>query len=309
MFCELIELGLPMPGELEVEYHLMQHLEWLNEAFSFVRFCESPTEKRAEHAIKALKYGVSKKEGHTRGRWYAKHEAFKSIRTKVDGDFIEPKFDPATIIADDLSDVEKHNNSLHPLQKTYPGLTRKQVLLKNINPSLKHIDSWYLYKFIGNQTETSIYNNDYCPVANEKFEISDFTCLKRLKPNNLEVTAYWLPDEEGAITKVYLWQGESYIGEANNRASLSYNECEIERTDEDKDNMLLQQKRLAKFNAFIKYERSEVPRIGTQLKKERERIESLPVNTIPATSTEKVIENEVDDIETTDWSAFAINSL
>ena len=309
MFCELIELGLPMPGELEVEYHLMQHLEWLNEAFPHVRFCESPTEKRAEHAIKALKYGVSKKEGHTRGRWYGKHEAYRSVRKKVDGDFIEPKFDPLNIIADDLSDVEKHNNTLHPLQKTYPGLTRKQVLLKNINPSLKAIDSWYLYKFIGNQTETSIYNNDYCPVSNEKFEIADFASLKRLKPNNLEVTAYWLPNEEGSITKVYLWQGESYIGEANNRVNSAYNECAVERTDDDRDNMLSQQKRVAKFDSFIKAERSELPKIGTQLKKDRELIESMPVKTVPATTPEKVIEKEVDDIETTDWSAFAINSL
>lgn len=44
MFCELLELGLPMPGELEVEYHLMEHIDWLNKAFPFVRFCESPTE-------------------------------------------------------------------------------------------------------------------------------------------------------------------------------------------------------------------------------------------------------------------------
>ena len=28
VFCELVELGLPMPAELEVEHHLMQNIDW-----------------------------------------------------------------------------------------------------------------------------------------------------------------------------------------------------------------------------------------------------------------------------------------
>jgi hypothetical protein len=205
MFCELIELGLPMPGELEVEHHLMKDIDWLNKVFPFVRFCASPTEKRAEHNIKSLKYGTAKDAGHTRGRWYAKHEAYRSVRNKVDGDFVEPMYQPQTIVADDLSDIEKHNNELHPLQKTYPGMTRKQVFLSKANPSLKPIQPWYLYQFIGNETQTSIYNNDYCRVDGELFELADFSCLNRLKSNNAEVTAYWLPLEGGSIDRIYLY--------------------------------------------------------------------------------------------------------
>lgn len=301
MFCELSEMGMPMPGELEVEHHLMKDLDWLNELFPFVRFCNSPTEKRAEHAIKAFKYGISKKEGHTRGRWYAKHEAFRSIRNKVSGDFIDPVCQPQTLVADDLSDVEKHNNELHPLQKTYPGMTRKQVLMLNVNPMLKEIEHWHLYQFIGNETETSIYNNDYCPVSGEKFELVKFESLKHLKPNNTSVKAYWMPEEDGSIEKVYLYQGDTYIGEALNRSGFAYNECTIERTDEDKANMLHQNKRLAKFDKFVKDEQVDIPKLGRMDAKETEELASVEVKII---ETEQPKGYEEDEFSDMDFSAY-----
>ncbi len=262
MFCELAELGLPMPGELEVENHLMKDIAWLDELFPFVRFCTSPTEKRAEHKIREFKYGASKRAGHTRGRWYAKHEAYRSVRNKVSGDFIEPEYQPQAIIADDLQDIETHNNELHPLQKTYPKMTRKEVFLANINPELKAIDEWHLYRFIGNETDTSVYNNDYCPVQGEKFELMNFDSLKRLASNNYNVTAYWLPEEDGSINKAYLYQGEKYIGEAMNSSMLAYNENKIEQTADDAAKILAQQKRIAKFDKIVKERRREIPKVG-----------------------------------------------
>lgn len=303
MFCELIELGLPMPGELEVEHHLMKDLDWLGELFPFVRFCDSPTEKRAEHAIKSLKYGSAKKAGHTRGRWYAKHEAYRSIRNKVSGDFIEPEFQPQTIVADDLADIERHNNELHPLQKTYPGKTRRQVLMENINPTLKKIDSWHLLRYIGNETETSIYNNDYLPVSNEKFELTDFSCLKRLKPNNTEVVAYWLPEEDGSIKRVYIYQDGKYIGEALNRSEFDYNECAIERTDEDKENMLHQDKRLSKYDKFIKEQRSDIPKVGYMDMETVREVLSVPTEIVEGEQPEEDYEYPED------WATIALSSL
>jgi hypothetical protein len=263
MFCELTTLGLPMPGELEVEYHLMKDIHWLNDVFPFVRFCESPTEKRAEHSIKSLKYGAAHREGHTRGRWYAKHEAYRTVRNKVDGDFVEPEYQPQTIIADDLADIEKHNNELHPLQKTYQGMTRRQVFVAKINPNLKPFEHSYLYRFIGNEAETTIRNNDFCAVANEEFELQDYNSLTLLKPNDLRVMAYWLPDENGSIKKVYLYQDNTYIGEALNRSEFAYNENKIEQTEADEAGKLHQQKRIAQYDKFIKEKRAELPRIGT----------------------------------------------
>ena len=309
MFCELNELGLPMPGELEVENHLMRDIPFLNEIFPFVRFCTSPTEKRAEHKIKEFKYGTSKKSGHTRGRWYARHEAYRSVRNKVNGDFVEPEYQPQTIIADDLADIEKHNNALHPLQKTYPGMTRREVFLSQYNPDLKPIENWHLYRFIGNETQTSIYNNDYCLVQEEKFELMNFEALKRLKPNNYSVTGYWMPEADGSINKVYIYQGDTYIGEALNSTQFEYNENKIEQTFEDEANILHQNKRIAKFDKFIRENRNAIPKVAMCDAEQMAEIEATPVEIVETVQSKGYEEDEFTELENMDWAARAISSL
>lgn len=311
MFCELIELGLPMPGELEVENHLMKDIDWLGDMFPFVRFCTSPTEKRAEHSIKSLKYGSSKKTGHTRGRWYAKHEAYRSIRNKVSGDFVQPEYQPQTIIADDLADIEKHNNELHPLQKRYPKMTRKDVFLANINPKLEPIEHWALFQHIGNETESSIRNNDFVVCANEEFELVDFNSLRRLKSNDRSVAAYWLPEEDGSIAKVYLYQGDTYIGEAINRGQFAYNENRIEREDKDNENILHQSKRASKFDKFVRDRKIEVPQVGfmdTSLSKSLDEIPT-PQRISQGDPIEMETELSGESYENVDWMAKAIENL
>ena len=309
MFRELNDLGLPMPGELEVENHLMKDIPFLNELFPFVRFCTSPTEKRAEHKIKEFKYGASKRAGHTRGRWYAKHEAYRSVRNKVNGDYVEPEYQPQAIVADDLADIERHNNELHPLQKTYPGMTRQEVFLSNINPDLQPIEHWHLYRFIGNETKTSIYNNDNAIVQEEKFELMNFESLKRLKPNNYEVTAYWLPEADGSINKVYLYQGDTYIGEALNSRQFEYNENKIEQTDEDRANILHQNKRTAKFDKFIKENRRDIPKVDTYDTEEMEVIRSVPVEIVETEQPRGYEDDEFNELENMDWAARAVANL
>lgn len=262
MFIELMELGLGIPMELEVEHHLMSNFDFLDQLFPFVRFCNSPTEKRAEHNIKSLKWGTAKKNGHTRGRWYAKHEAYRSIRTKVDGDYPEPEYDLRTVIADDLSDIEKHNNELHPDQKNFPGMTRRDVLIKCKNPNCQKIEPKTLFRYIGNETATSIRNNDYVRCCNGEYGLTDFAGLNKLKPNNKRVTAYWLPNDDGSVGTVYLWQGDTFIGEAENRENYAYNECQAERTEEDEAKMLEQNKRIAKFDKMMRERRKELPKVG-----------------------------------------------
>ena len=306
MFCELSLMGLPMPGELEVEHHIMSNFQWLPQVFQFVRFCQSPTEKRAEHAIRRLKYGAAKDLGQTRGRWYAKHEAYKSVRFKINGDYPEQEFDPHQLIADDMAAIEAHNNELHPDQKRFPGKTRKQVLMENFNPNLQAIDKSYLYRFIDNKTDTSIRNNDYCQVACQRFELKDFACLQRLKPNNRTVTAYWLPDEEGNVNTVYLYQGETYIGEAENLENFTYNECAAERTAEDEAKMLHQAKRAAKFDRLIKERRQEIPRIGKINSDTARYIETVPVDIVIEENEQPV---NYDGDEFADYATQAINSL
>lgn len=306
MFCELSQMGLPMPGELEVEHHIMSNFKWLPEMFQFVRFCQSPTEKRAEHAIRRLKYGAAKDLGQTRGRWYAKHEAYRSIRFKINGDYPEPEFDPRRLIADDIAAIDAHNNELHPDQKRFPGKTRKQVLMENYNPNLQAIDESYLYKFIGNKTETSIRNNDYCQVDGQRFELKDYSSLQRLKPNNRTVTAYWLPDEEGKTQTVYLYQGDTYIGEAQNMEQFTYNECAFERTAEDEAKMLHQAKRAAHFDRLIKDRRQDIPKIGKMDRDTVRFIEQTPLDIVIEEHEQPV---NYDGDEFADFTSQAINSL
>lgn len=262
MFRELTERGLPMPGELEVEHHLMEDIEWLNEVFPFVRFCASATEKRAEHNIRALKYGAAKDAGHTNGRWYARSEAYSSTRKKVDGDYElgGVRLTAEQIIADDLADIERHNTELHKRQKTFPGMTRRDVLVQRVNPELKPVEERYLLHYIGERTDTSIVNNNRLQVKGEQFELTDFACIGRLKPNSKRVEAYYMPGEE--IERVYLWQGETYIGEAENMEKWRYNEFAAERTDADREAMLHQQKRVAKFDKMIRERRQQLPKVG-----------------------------------------------
>ena len=308
VFCELWSLGLPMPAELEVEHHLMSNIPWLQDAFRFVRFCQSPTEKRAEHNIRSLKWGTAKDMGHTRGRWSAKHEAYRAVRNKVEGDYVEPAYDPMQIIADDLADIDRHNNELHPRQKTYPGMTRRDVLMKQVNPDLKPMDMAYLMQWIGNMTETSIRNNDWVQVDNAGFELKDFGSLNRLKPNNYRVTAYWLPGADERVETVYLYQDGVYIGEAENREKWAYNECEAERTDADNAAMLHQQKRVAKFDKWVKERRAELPKVGHMDAELAEAIGTTPLEVVPEVN-EQPLGYEEDEWNAEDYAALAISRL
>lgn len=304
MFCELQEMGLPSPGELEVEHHLMEHIDWLNAVFPFVRFCSSATEKRAEHNIRALKYGSAKEAGHTFGRWYAKHEAYKSVRAKIDGDYTVASQSERTLIVDDIEDIERHNNELHPQQKLYPGMTRKDVLLSRANPNLKAIEPWYLYHFIGNKTATSIVNNNRLMVQGEHFELADFASLERMKSNSKKVEAYWLPNEDGGITTAYLYQEDTYIGEAFNMEQYRYNEFAIERTEEDEAAMLHQQKRVAKFDKMIRERRSQLPHVGgTEVKTMNKRHHI--VEDVEIVEASQPANYDGDEFETADYAAIA----
>ena len=250
------------------------------------------------------------------------------MRNKVEGDYVEPAYDPMQIIADDLADIDRHNSELHPRQKTYPGMTRRDVLMKQVNPDLKPMDMAYLMQWIGNVTETSIRNNDWCMMDGKGFELTDFGSLNRLKPNNYRVTAYWLPridrtngtdkradgiscyrDNEGEmVERVYLYQDGVYIGEAENREKYAYNECEAERTDADNAAMLHQQKRVAKFDKWVKERRAKLPKVGHQNAELGMRNAELEPVIVPEVN-EQPLGYEEDEWNAEDYAALAIKRL
>ena len=143
-------------------------------------------------------------------------------------------------------------------------MTRRDVLIQRANPNCPKIEWSRIIRYLGNETNTSIRNNDYVRCCNGEYQLTDFASLSRLKSNNNKVTAYWLPEEDGSTQTVYLYQGDTYIGTADNRQRYSYNECQAERTDEDTEKMLYQNKRVAKFDKAVKDRQSELFDLGIE---------------------------------------------
>ena len=115
-----------------------------------------------------------------------------------------------------------------------------------------------------------------------------------------------MPDEEGNVNTVYLYQGETYIGEAENLENFTYNECAAERTAEDEAKMLHQAKRAAKFDHLIKERRQEIPRIGKINSDTARYIETVPVDIVIEENEQPV---NYDGDEFADYATQAINSL
>lgn len=245
--------GFGMPLQVEVERHLTGDMvAELQAMFPYVRVCNAGNsrEKRAEHMINQKKYGVEKDTQIGIGRWYAKSDGKRTIREKNKGEFSSKLYRKEDIIADDMQCVIAHNNELHSKQKTYPGMTRWEVLQANLNPNLQPLQKQTIYKYIGDKTETTLRNNDYCRVKYQNYTINNQDVITKLKPNNYAVEAYYVADESGLIEEVYLYQGDTYLCSATQVER--YNENMAERTDEDERIRKEQAKRQAHFDKITK---------------------------------------------------------
>lgn len=281
MFCELEQLGLPVPGELEHEHHLIDAL--MSDAefkalFPFTTVSSHSRNKRAEHAIRALKWGAAHKNGHTVGRFFGRG-AYRGIRFKSKGEFTEKEYEYDDIVTDDLRDIETHNDSVHPNAEKYAGMTRREVFLQNVNRDLPRAEAWYLYRFIGNETATEIRSNNHLRCDNGIYLLDDYETLERLQPGDANVQAYWLPSENGEVKKVYLYQNDKYIGSATDVNEFRYNESKFETTKEDEAKKQMQDKRLAKFDRMIKEINSGIPRLGMMNKETFDAVAAVAVET------------------------------
>jgi hypothetical protein len=239
--------GLMWPGEVEVEQHLMNLIrEELAAMFAYVTFCApmNSKQKRAEHKIRSKKLGDEKRHQTGTERWYGKG-VYKGKSNNKDVDYKEPRLPVYTLIAEDRESIERFNHAPHPNQKMFPGKTRWQVLLENQNPDCGRPQKYKLMRYLGFRTETSIRNNDFATVQYEKYAIDNLSAIDRLKPNNYEVQAYYLPAADGAIGEVYLYQGDTFITRATRIER--YNEARMERTEDDERIRTNQAKRQAHF--------------------------------------------------------------
>ena len=271
MFRLIERNGWGIPAGIEVENHLMSEYKegflQAGVAFNFVHFCapQNSQEKYAEPLNGAKKRSVIHKNHAGIGRFYGKGK-WRTESLKVSDEYndtYEDKeyFSYEQLVADDRRDNSEWDHSLHPNQKKYPGMTRWEVLAAHINPTLRKYDKLTLSRFIGERVETSIRRNSTVRVAYEDWWLSDASVLERLQPNDYKVTAYYLPDEEGKPTDVYLFQGDRFIDKVEKVET--YNRVLAEQTDEDVVNYIEQQKKISRFGKYVR--ENAIDRVGTAI--------------------------------------------
>lgn len=259
-FRNLKKMGVGMPMQVEVENHLMS--QWRDgflkagEVFPFVRFCapQNSQEKSAEHFNRGKKVQVEHRYQDGIGRFYSKMDAYVVERKKQSDQFNNTYEEKAyyswdELIADDRAVIEKWNNRPHSNQKLYPGMSKMQVFMNNLNPELTELQPHVLARYIGEQRNTSIRRNDYCRINYMDWHISSPAILEKLAGKNVE--AYWLPNADGSMPdELYIYQGDRYIDTL--KPIEAYQEALCERTGDDWRKMQEQLKRRGDFVGYIK---------------------------------------------------------
>ncbi len=288
MFRLIAGQGWGIPAGIEVENHLMSEYREgflkAGEVFRSVHFCaaQNSQEKYAEPLNGAKKRSVIHKNHTGIGHFYGKGK-WRTESKKVSDEFNDTYEDQEyfsweQLVAEDRADNQEWNNALHPDQKRFPGMTRWQVLVANINPTLRPFDKLTLSKYIGERVETSIRRNSTVRVAYTDWWLSSPAVLERLEPNNLKVTAYYIPGEDGTATEVYIFQGENYIDTL--QYIPTYNRVYAEQTEEDDAAFEAQQKKVAEFR---KYVADNAPiRVGTAKRSAQPTIAAEAVEIAPA---------------------------
>lgn len=287
MFQTLDRNGMYIPAELEVEHHLVSDfadgLMQAGTVFPLIRWCNpgNSREKRAEHKNREKKYGVEKRTQVGIGRWWAKLEANRPKEEKVydekNNTYKVKTYSYEELVADDIRAIETFNAQPHPNQKRYPGMSRWDVLCAHQNPNLAPWDKAVLYRFIGQHTETTIRQNTYCTVMYNQYGLPSPEIIEKLEPRNYKVDAYYLPDADGTINEVYIYQNGRYI--ATCKLVARYNENTAEQTEADKAAYTEQAKYVAKFDKMMKD--GKIKRVGILAKEEAKLIIEVQAEAVP----------------------------
>ncbi len=244
-----------------------------------------------------VKYQIEKNNRPGIGRWWLKSKYNRIGANKVNDEFKEQMKPFDRLIADDINDTIEYNNGLHSNQEKYPGMTRLQVLLKNVNPNLPKLDKAFLYKHIGEDTDTSIRRSMYVIVQYAKYMLPSPLVLEKLEPNNRDVKAYWLPDNEGEISEVHLYQKDKFI--CTCQKIETYNEALAERTDADNEAKLKQDKYVAIFDSWSKAK--DLPKIEIIKQQKNTHNKAKPVIVMPEKKKEVEFAEIIEDKDT-DWA-------
>nr|WP_129732831.1 hypothetical protein [Parabacteroides goldsteinii] len=277
MFRLIDRNGWGTPAQVEVENHLMS--QWKDgflkagEVFPFVHFCapQNSQEKHAEQFNGAKKRSLEHEHQLGIGRFYAKNKKYRTEAKKVFDELNDTYEDKQyytwdELIAEDQEIIRLFNESLHPNQKKYPGMSRWQVLCETMNPNLEPYDKSFVAKYIGEHVETSIRRNSYCRVNYTDYWLSSPEVIERLAPNNYKVDAYYIPEEDGSIKDLFIYQNGKLIDKLVDMGK--FNTAAAEQTEEDRRIMTEQLKFGKAFDRMM--ERNAAKPVGI-LKKETAR--------------------------------------
>ncbi len=312
MFRLLDRQGWGCPAEVEVENHLMS--QWRDSflragvMFPFVRFCApmNSQEKHAEQFNGAKKRSIEHRNHVGIGRFFAKSRQYRTESNKVFDEFNNTYAEKEyytwdELIADDMRDIYEYNHALHPNQKKYKGMTRWDVLVANINPTLQPLDKATIARYVGEKVSTTIRRNSYCRVAGEDWWLSKTEVIELLAPNDYKVDAYYLTDEEGKITDMYIYQGDMYIDRLENIGT--FNTARAEQTEEDERIFVEQRKKISHFNKYV--EDNAIGRVGIIERDTRPQITEVEEVIIPESETRETQDYSLSE----DYAARALQDL
>lgn len=308
-----------IPRGIEVENHLMSKYKdgLLKEGniFTKVRFCapQNSQDKYAEPLNGAKKKSIIHKNHAGIGRFYGKGKwkvYYEKVSDETNQKWLSKQyytFDE--LVADDRSDNREWNNSPHPDQEKYPGMTRWEVLIANINPDLREFDELLIARYLGEEVATSISRNSYVRACHKDWWLSAPEILERLEPNNYKVTAYYLPDNESGVPEnVYIYQNGKFIDKLE--PIETFNRVIAEQTEEDHEKFVKQMKKISAFKAYL--ERNKVTRLGIiKRDKQESEIDAEEIAVEPSiTGDLSIMDLEPqNDIIGEDYSARALQDL
>jgi hypothetical protein len=280
--------GWGIPGQIECEQHLANTLigkkqeDGIFESdlltagtlFTNVTFCRGgmPRTKRAERFIEQKKYHHQAKRVGFLRRPFARLES-----NILNGDIASLKYKVKDIVKNEEKDINDYNNSLHPDQELYPGKTRWEVFIENINPDLPQPQLPVLAYHIGECNEKAeIHSSQYVDVAKTRFMLPGPSVMRML--SGTTVQAFYFPGEN--VNEVYIYQNKRYI--CTCQPLKKYNEAIIERTDEDLRIKNEHDKYVSQFDKITKERVKSVPQLFTQpIDDITKKLEGMPAGKMP----------------------------
>jgi hypothetical protein len=252
-----------IPHEVEVEHHLVSSFkDQLESVFPRVRWCRpgNSQEKSAEHFNRSKKMTVEKRNHAGIGRWWAQYSRYQVDEDKVGDQYVGKRYLYDRLVADDKEDIAQYNAQLHPNQKKYPGMSRMDVLNAHMNPYLLPLSRPAMLHMIGNRTETSI-NRLELKCNNATYRLPrGLEDEAMLRPGDKRVVAYWLPDANGEVNEVHIYQHGRYLFTAVSIAT--YSRATVEWTGADQSSFYAQAGYVNRFETEVKEMKAAVPKVA-----------------------------------------------